>query len=422
MTFRGLPPAPYKYCDIKILKISLALTTLIFLLEQLKSIVKPNENIMTMASLAPRSKGGVLALATLSASLAKTCAFNNHHLRYTSTLSSIISPTTSSSHIIRRAATSSSADTKSGADDPLFSSDIDYEWLKSSRPMRIHATPLPPIQTLNNGDTSTQPSTPKNIIGSSSITKIVHFQRHGQGTHNQLYKDWTERTGSPPDLNERDPTKNPLLLEDIIDAPLTTKGKNQCLEQSSFAYNELYNIELIICSPLVRALQTAHLTFSDYVPPNRTNSGKMVKWIVHEGIREEFGTLLCNKRQPLSRTMSQFVEVDYMYMGSTAPSYTDEDTMWNEYTTKNKCPDTGLVQRESMIELSDRAYQFLVNFLLQRPEKEIVVVGHSAWFHAMTNSVLYMSDSCSENGEVLDYTTMFGQAEIRSFELVFLNQ
>ena len=61
--------------------------------------------------------------------------------------------------------------------DPSFSSDDDdYEWLKRSRPMRIHARLLHP-----NRDGG-------NLIGSPKVTKIVHFQRHGQGTHNEAYR------------------------------------------------------------------------------------------------------------------------------------------------------------------------------------------------------------------------------------------
>ena len=68
-----------------------------------------------------------------------------------------------------------------------------------------------------------------------------------------------------------------------------------------------------------------------------------------------------------------------------------------------------------MVDISHGAYHFLVNFLLERPEKEMVVVGHSHWFHAMTNGVLDVGDDTS-------MTAIFGQAELKSFELVFTKQ
>jgi len=157
---------------------------------------------------------------------------------------------------------------------------------------------------------------------------------------------------------------------------------------------------------LVRALQTAHITFEDHLPSEEKS--KSVKWIAHEGIREEFGTLLCNKRRPLSETMADFPTVDYSHMTSME----DEDVAWRQYIEKNS-NEEGIVKREELIDISHRAYNFMVDFILQREEKEIAVVGHSHYYHALTNCVLDVGDNAS-------MTSMFGQAEIRSFELEFL--
>jgi hypothetical protein len=55
--------------------------------------------------------------------------------------------------------------------------------------------------------------------------------------------------------------------------------------------------------------------------------------------------------------------------------------------------------------------------LYHRPEREIAVVGHSAWLLAMTNAVLEF-DGESEDVEE-EFGTMFGQAELRSATLTF---
>lgn len=133
-----------------------------------------------------------------------------------------------------------------------------------------------------------------------------------------------------------------------------------------------------------------------------------MKWIAHEGIREEFGTLLCNKRRPLSETMADFPTVDYSYM----TSMDDEDVAWRQYIEKNSSKE-GIVKREELVDISHRAYNFMVDFVLQREEKEIAVVGHSHYYHALTNCVFDVGDNTS-------MTSMFGQAEIRSFELEFI--
>jgi len=121
----------------------------------------------------------------------------------------------------------------------------------------------------------------------------------------------------PLDLNETDPEKNPLLLPHVIDAPLTEKGVQQCLERRAMASK--FNVELIIVSPLVRALQTAQITFGDHLPPNvdrrsnNNNNNNAVKWLAHEGCREELGLLLCNQRRPLSETKAEFPHVDFSH-------------------------------------------------------------------------------------------------------------
>ena len=117
-----------------------------------------------------------------------------------------------------------------------------------------------------------------------------------------MYKEWTDKTSKPLDLSETYPRKNPQLLPNVIDAPLTQKGREQCAEQRAAA-SVLEGVKLIIMSPLVRCLQTAHITFEDHLPHN---TPRRVKWMVYEGVKEELGTLLCNKRRPLSKLSNYF--------------------------------------------------------------------------------------------------------------------
>ena len=307
-------------------------------------------------------------------------------------------------------------------DDPSLTSEATcYNHLKRSRPMRIKAKVLHPSEVaatkaaLANEDDSNKSSS------TSTITKLVHFQRHGQGTHNQLYKEWTERTGIPIDLSETNPELNPLLLPDIIDAPLTDKGRNQCIEQRLDKGEYLGGVELIVVSPLIRALETACITFDYHLPSTDNNDGDGdggVRWIAHEGIREELGLLLCNQRRPLKETRLEFPHVDFSLLTQydEGESSDDEDLYWKQHCERTSMNNTdGIPQRESMEDMSHRAYDFLVEYLYHRPEREIAVVGHSAWLLAMTNAVLEFEES----GDAEDFGTMFGQAELRSATLSF---
>ncbi|KAL3914429.1 MAG: hypothetical protein SGILL_006106 [Bacillariaceae sp.] len=70
----------------------------------------------------------------------------------------------------------------------------------------------------------------------STITKIVHFQRHGQGYHN-LLGDILRDAGIKPNIDSKDPTINPWIRPEIVDSPLTETGKWQCEQQRSLASN-----------------------------------------------------------------------------------------------------------------------------------------------------------------------------------------
>ncbi|KAL3803478.1 hypothetical protein HJC23_014026 [Cyclotella cryptica] len=324
--------------------------------------------------------------------------------------------------ITRRAATASSSSptilASTGSDDPTFNNSRNYEWLKQSRPIRIYAKPL----TLD----ITHIKSRKDAL--SPHSKIVHFQRHGQGIHNEIYAQWTQSTGMPLNLSETDPAKNPLLLPNVIDAPLTPKGISQCQDQYHRLASNLRCVERIIVSPLVRALQTAQLTFRDHLPAEFVESEEFyinggeteltktttTLWTAHEGCREELGILLCNKRRPLSETKLDFPHVDFTHL----PHHGEEDLTWLEYA--NNFPQDE-AQRESMEDMSHRVYDFLVSFLRHLPEREVAVVGHSAWLHAMCNAVLDDGNDVHCEGDTID-TGMFGQAEIRTLELTFMDK
>lgn len=381
---------------------------------------------------------GALALALSTFSTKRSCyAFNPSTVRSLSSapivgtrqLSTPRSHRPSSSLRRQNASSSSAAATTVSPvtnDDPLFNNNVDYDWLKQSRPVRIGARSIP-LDKFNSPSNTNGTSPPNNEDATTNCnnTKIVHFQRHAQGIHNQIYLEYTQQTGQPINLSSTDPTSNPLLLPNVIDAKLTPKGVKQSQEQYANSADCLKGVELIVVSPLVRALETSTITFGDHLPNNNANNyddsngntnGRGTKWLAHEGCREELGLLLCNQRQPLSQTTVAFPHVDF----SLLQQYGEEDVMWSTHAEQT-ADSEGNPQRETLEEMSHRVYDFLVNFLREREEKEVAVVGHSAWLHAMCNAVL----ECGEgegDGEVVLRTDMFGQAEIRTMELTFTDK
>lgn len=211
--------------------------------------------------------------------------------------------------------------------------------------------------------------------------KVIHFQRHGQGYHNLLYVVLKDNGIEIKDIYQPD---SPFLRPEIVDSPLTEKGRAQCALQRQELACKL-NPELLIVSPLHRAIQTAQITFQDFRIP----------FVAHEACREELGLLTCNQRRPLSETIKEFPDIDFSLLDQT-----EEDHLWNP--TQRECP------REK----SKRIYHFLVDFVRKQPQREIAIVGHSAWLFNMCNSVV----DCGNDEELASW---FNTAEIRSMKVTW---
>jgi broad specificity phosphatase PhoE len=217
-------------------------------------------------------------------------------------------------------------------------------------------------------------------------TKVIHFQRHGQGYHNLIGEMYGELLGRSINIDCPDPSQNPFIREETLDSPLTEKGRLECAARRTQAAQ--LKPQVIIVSPLHRAIQTSMLSFADHA--------STIKWIAHEGAREQLGWLMCNKRRPLASTKLEFPNVDFSEMLFTE----DEDVLWHPS------------ERESPAAETDRIYKFLTEFIMDRPEQELAVVGHSAWLFTMCNAVVDCGDD-----DVLK--SLFQTSEIRSMKLSF---
>ncbi|CAB9529608.1 mutase-like protein [Seminavis robusta] len=215
---------------------------------------------------------------------------------------------------------------------------------------------------------------------------VVHFVRHGQGFHNLIAslfscqgKEWE------PYSQTRD---NPYIMQEILDAPLTQKGRQQaCLLQPKI--KELKTKpQLVVLSPLCRALQTGVIAFEELLV------AADVPFLAHEMVREQSSVHCCDKRRPISRQAKEFPQVDFSRIES------DEDVIF-----KYDKP-------ESIAEVGERAYKFL-QWLSERPEKHVGVSSHSAWLFTVFNGVLECDDSLKD---------WFHTGEMRSVKLEFIQK
>ena len=221
-------------------------------------------------------------------------------------------------------------------------------------------------------------------------TKIIHFQRHGQGYHN-LLGDVNRAFGNDLDIDDPNPQTNPFVKPEIQDSPLTHKGRQEALAQKSAASK--LSPQVVIVSPLHRAVLTALISFGDHYENG-------IPFIAHEGCREQLGLLTCNKAMPISQTILDFPQVDFGLI-----THGEEDTLWM------KNPNV----REPPVEEANRAYDFLTEFLMNREERELAVVCHSAYLFSVLNCVV----DCGGDDSLESW---FGTGEIRSMRVSFYKQ
>lgn len=238
------------------------------------------------------------------------------------------------------------------------------------RPVQIKAEPIHRAEQLIRSD--------------NSNTKIIHFQRHGQGFHNVICAQWRELTGHPVNLDLTDPKQNPMVRQEVLDSPLTEVGRQQCLQCKDEA--SLLNPQLVVVSPLLRAIQSAEHSWSAH--------RNKVPWVAHEGCREELGLLVCNKRSKLSTVQAMYPDIDFSLCGPE-----DEDTLFMAD------------RHETAAVKTQRVYDFLVHYIRELPQTEIAVIGHSAWLFNMCNAVIDIKDD--------DLTSWFLTSEIRSLQVTF---
>jgi broad specificity phosphatase PhoE len=179
-------------------------------------------------------------------------------------------------------------------------------------------------------------------------------------------------------------------MPEILDAPLTEKGRQQALLLQSRVQAIAEQPELIVLSPNCRALQTGLLAFE--------HLKGSIPFVAHEMVREETGVNLCDKRRPTSRQVQEFPLVDFSLLES------DEDMVFLED------------RRETKLEVANRVYQFL-EWLSTRPEKHVGVSSHSAWLLTVLNA---NCQCCGDNKEALQ--NWFQTGEMRSVKLELIVQ
>eukprot|EP00904_Undaria_pinnatifida_P003935 jgi/Undpi1/13542/HiC_scaffold_8.g03201.m1 len=180
-----------------------------------------------------------------------------------------------------------------------------------------------------------------------SQAKTIHFLRHAQGTHNEAA------------LVEG---RAAYMKIEHLDARLTDFGIEQCASLKATKHGIEKEAQLVVVSPLTRAIQTAMLSIEQ---------AEGVPWVALECIRERSGEHPCDRRRRVSELKVEFSSIDF-------DAVTDEeDVYWDALGSK----------RETDEAMAGRARE-LFAWLRARPETNIAVVTHSAFLSCLFNKAL----------------------------------
>ena len=160
--------------------------------------------------------------------------------------------------------------------------------------------------------TSSSVLKPMMIPSGTTTTKRVLLLRHGQALHNPRAEAARENGCS------FDEFLNLMREDDAFDSPLTELGENQAMQASKDLRQALYNIDMIVSSPLSRALRTADLV----LPPELFVDSTKPRRVCVEELREINGSFLNAKRRPRSELEYRFPHWNFEHIPGELPLIT----------------------------------------------------------------------------------------------------
>ncbi len=233
---------------------------------------------------------------------------------------------------------------------------------------------------------SSQPPTP--ILP----PKRILFLRHGQAAHNPRAEKARESGCSFDEFLDL------MQQDDAYDAELTSLGERQAKDaglEGIFEKNRLAlgSVDMVVSSPLSRALRTADLVHSA-----RTTSSPSPRRICVENFREINGKLLNAQRRPRKELETLFPHWDFSHIPATDETWTEE------LETRRDC--------------SERGYRGLL-WVMQQKEDNILLVCHGGLLNYMMNDhpkvVLVDGRRSEEDDLTRPVGERFGNCELREF-------
>jgi broad specificity phosphatase PhoE len=149
---------------------------------------------------------------------------------------------------------------------------------------------------------------------------------------------------------------------DFKDTPLIDKGKIEAIKLGT-DWKDLFNVELVLVSPLSRTLDTAKYVFQNYADVPIIALDELME---HPQAEE-----LCNQRFDKTELVNRYPNIDFSNISDNPKIY------WSDK----------LVHEKELVNLDNRINIFK-EFVRKRPEKTIAIVSHSSLLgHMMHNKI-----------------------------------
>ena len=177
------------------------------------------------------------------------------------------------------------------------------------------------------------------------MTKLLYCIRHGTALHNVNFWKMGRKA-----------------YTDFKDTPLIDKGKIEAIKLGT-DWKNLFNVELVLVSPLSRTLDTAKYVFQNYDDVPIIALDELME---HPQAEE-----LCNQRFDKTELVNRYPNIDFSNISDNPKIY------WSDK----------LVHEKELVNLDNRINIFK-EFVRKRPEKTIAIVSHSSLLgHMMHNKI-----------------------------------
>ena len=175
-------------------------------------------------------------------------------------------------------------------------------------------------------------------------TQTIYCIRHGKSKHNVEYEKEGEEA---------------YMKQSNYDTELIPEGIQQAKDLQKWVSNT--PIDYVIVSPLTRAIQTAQHMFTN---PLSSSTHLIHQLHLYDEVTEyPNGVHTPNKRKPVTQLKSLYPTLDYAHMHSNEPTWDD-------------------TKEETESELAQRIQSFMM-YISKLPYKNIVIISHSSYLHAL---------------------------------------